>query len=223
MNVIRFILRIMPNNVEIEIREAQMRQWKLYKEMGDIDGSTYWYVNGESLHCIEYHFKHDILKFRAWGSSPHWGGLSWDEDGRDRAIEADHALSILADYFEEQPTEEQLQQGTCKCWKYHMDFRDELLNGEITSDAITTWLENANKQYSIEEDITERLKRLSVPISITKGHDDYIWSCLDYRGVAPTFLDAIEAALEYTADKVLMYLEIFTETDSKNIFPYSDK
>ncbi len=59
---------------------------------------------------------------------------------------ADLALSILADYFGEKPSEKAIYHGRCKCWKPHQDFKWRFVSPqqgnsfEITEDEITAWL-----------------------------------------------------------------------------------
>src|SRR5258706_5836203 len=138
--------------------------------MTEADGSFRWCVNGGLLNYLEYHFKYDIPKFRNWGPGPYPTlNDNWNEkeSAIEDAIQADIALSILADYFEEQPTDEQLKLGQCRCWKYHMDFRrDFTWFDEITSDTIADWIKHTDRQYSIEEDIIQRLHKLSMAVSI---------------------------------------------------------
>ncbi len=179
-----------------------MSGWKLYKPLIDVDGSCYWYVNGEGLNYISYHSDYNVNKF-----------YDWNRNALEVAAEADVALSILADYFEEQPTKEQLDQGQCKCWRFHIDFKNEVLywQKDMTSDGIADWIERKTKQYSLEEDLMEMLKKLSIAISIEKVHTEYIWTLLDRRGTASTFIEALEKALEYAMERFMIYLEFFTE------------
>lgn len=201
--------------------EVIMKKWQVYELEPDIDGSRFWVVNGEYLNHIGYHFHRNVPEFYDQGAPYNWS-RKWDfgSEAREDLILADNALSILADYFEEQPTEEQVDQGQYKCWKYHLGFKRFLrFRDVITSDNIADWIENEDKQYLLEEDLIKRLKNLSVAVSIVREHDDYTWAFLDHRGTAPTFPKAVEAALEYAMDKLLTYLEIFTETPDKNMLP----
>jgi len=182
-----------------------MNEWKLYKSLYDVDGSYVWHVNGESLNHIGYHVMYNNRKFYDWDSDETW----WGSDATEGAIEADTALSILADYFGEQPTKEQLDKGQCQCWKFHIDFKNEFLKFsgyEFSSDKIAAWIENHVKQKSLEQELTETLKDLPIAISIEQDHDEYIWAFFDRRGVAATFTEAVGMALEYAMERYLMYL-----------------
>ena len=164
-----------------------MDEWKLYKRLCDVDGSYFWFVNGESLQYYDYHIKHDAYVF-----------YYWNREALEEAVEADQALSILADYFGEQPSKEQLEQGQCKCWRFHIDFKSEMVwRTEVTSNDIADWIERKTKQFTYEEELMGMLKKLSIPIFIKKDYEDYVWGVLDYRGTAPTFSDALMNALEY--------------------------
>lgn len=53
-------------------------------------------------------------------------GFNWGYGG---SGPADLALSILADFFGENPTREQLNSGECLCWQHHQRFKWELIAG----------------------------------------------------------------------------------------------
>ena len=67
----------------------------------------------------------------------------------------DLALSILADFYEEYPTPEQLHHGTAMCWPHHQKFTwrfiampTENITGnifEVTEDEIRVWLTASQK------------------------------------------------------------------------------
>jgi hypothetical protein len=106
-----------------------------------------------------------------------------------------NALSILADYFGEEPTKEQLDTRQCKCWKLHLAFANEESMGKslISSDDITEWIEYKTKQFSEEDYIILMLKNPSLPILITKSNNDldqYVWSYLDGKGIENSFAEA---------------------------------
>src|SRR5712692_10691760 len=193
-----------------------MSEWKLYKRVYDVDGSVFWMVNGDSLTEISYHFE-KYYNFRGWD----------DDEAKEEARAADLALSILADYLGEEPSKEQLDSGQCMSWKLHINFKNEVANSwsdEITSDRIADWIENQTAQVRVfrEQELIQMLDGLSIAISIKQDHDEYTWSFLDRRGVASTFIQAIEKALEYGMDKLLTYLEISEEVPDKNMLPEID-
>ena len=70
-------------------------------------------------------------------------GFEWGYGG---SGPADLALSILADYFNERPTPEQLYHGHCRCWQLHQPFKRAFVAGAdskgftITSAQIAEWL-----------------------------------------------------------------------------------
>ncbi len=64
---------------------------------------------------------------------------------------AELALSLLADYYGERPTRQELVRRSCRCWRPHQDFqrtilaplpRDQRVHWELTSRQITLWLED---------------------------------------------------------------------------------
>ena len=65
---------------------------------------------------------------------------------------ADLALSILADYFGEQPTDKAVYHGRCKCWRPHQDFKWRFISPqqeasfEITEDEIATWMKETGQE-----------------------------------------------------------------------------
>jgi tetratricopeptide (TPR) repeat protein len=183
-----------------------MSKWKLYKLVYDADGSTDWYVNGKSIPFISYHSIHH----------PHFLGdndyslessMYQDDSEQARpkrsmqeAAEADNALSILADYFNEKPSEKQLDEEQCLCWKYHIDFKNEFLNGwvsEFDSGTIASWLKRKNNEKILEQEIIKMLNSLPIAISIIQGYTNYSWAISDYDGTRDTFIEALKSSLEY--------------------------
>jgi len=85
-------------------------------------------VNGQPLIHIVHHSPTGF-EFGYGGSGP-----------------ADLALSILANYFGEEPSEKALYHGRCKCWKPHQDFKWRFIapqqgnSFEITEDTISSWI-----------------------------------------------------------------------------------
>jgi hypothetical protein len=71
-------------------------------------------------------------------------GLEWGYGG---SGPADLALSILADYFGEQPTKDELYRGECKCWPPHQPFKWAFIGPadragfELTEAQIADWLQ----------------------------------------------------------------------------------
>lgn len=82
----------------------------------------------------------------------HSDALEWSYAG---SGPADTALSILADYFGERPTREQLRQGRCRCWRYHQAFKFAFIapadpsGFTITLEQIAAWLK---KQEADDDD-----------------------------------------------------------------------
>ena len=70
-------------------------------------------------------------------------GFEWGYGG---SGPADLALSILADHFGEQPTEQQLARGRCRCWPLHQPFKWAFIapapreGFRLTSAEIAAWL-----------------------------------------------------------------------------------
>jgi len=77
---------------------------KTYEALRTPDGDVMAFVNGEPLYHVVAHTPDGF----AFGRGP----------GAD-----DLALSILADFFGERPTLEDLYQGECLCLYYHHDFK----------------------------------------------------------------------------------------------------
>lgn len=73
----------------------------------------------------------------------HSTGFEWGYGG---SGPADTALSILADYFDEQPSRAVLMHGDCQCWRYHQAFKWAFIapaahtGFAITTEQIATWL-----------------------------------------------------------------------------------
>ncbi len=66
----------------------------------------------------------------------------------------DLAVSILADYFGENPTKEQLFYGACQCCPAHEDFKQDFLDVQhgdsftISEEEIKPWLAQREKDSS---------------------------------------------------------------------------
>ncbi len=187
--------RYPPNKINLEKGQA-MTEWKVYTPLTDEDGSVNWHVNGKQVNIISYHSTYNLYKF-----------YDWNRNAADIAENFDSALSVLADYFEEQPTKEQLDARQCKCWKYHFAFFREMLClcRIISSDEIDAWIEYKTKQDVLEDDLAKMLSELSYEIRINKTNSDYneyVWTFLDGKGIARTFSDALKDALEYNMFKL---------------------
>lgn len=179
---------------------SKMPKRKVYCKTKDTDGSIVLLLNGIYIDVkatdIRYHRR---------------VGDMCDED---------MALSILADYFGERPTQEQLDKRKIKCWEFHLDFAREILsnNWEVLFDTqIQAWLDKYTARRSLEQEITRKLESLPVPIRIKKEETDYSWSWFDHRGTSPTFTEALDKALEYSMDTVVKYLEIFSEIPDEQL------
>ena len=93
-------------------------------------------VNGKPLRHIELY-------------SP--TGFYFNRSGRGQL---DLAVSILADYFGENPTKEQLFDGDCQCCPAHEDFKQDFLDVQhgdsftISEEEIKLWLAQRAKDSS---------------------------------------------------------------------------
>ena len=92
------------------------------------DGDVMAFVNGEPLHHVVAHSPDGFELGRGGGAD-------------------DLAISILADYFGERPTIEQILQGDCRSLPYHQDFKwaiitpaTDKLGFKVTSGQIERWL-----------------------------------------------------------------------------------
>ena len=101
---------------------------KTYEALRTPDGDVMAFVDGEPLFHVVAHTPDGF----AFGRGP----------GAD-----DLALSILADFFDERPTIEDLYQGECLCLCYHHDFKWAVVTPAtasgaftVTSHDIQTWL-----------------------------------------------------------------------------------
>ncbi len=101
---------------------------KTYEVVRTPDGEVMAFVDGELLRRVGAHNPDGF----AFGRGP----------GADEL-----ALSILADYFDEHPTLEQLYEGECRCLQCHYDFKWAVVTPAsdtgaftITSDEIEAWL-----------------------------------------------------------------------------------
>lgn len=106
----------------------QGKTYRIWREgAADEIGGVRATVNGAPLHHVQYHS--EGFEFGYGGSGP-----------------ADLALSILADYFGEKPTRDQLYRGDCKCWRLHQPFKWTFIAGPdrneltITDAEIAAWL-----------------------------------------------------------------------------------
>lgn len=91
-------------------------------------------VNGHPLPHVEYHTQK---------------GFDFGNAGKESQ---DLALSILADYYEEHPTPEQLHHGSCVCWPKHQKFtwhfiatQTKAMYFKITEEDIIIWLAELEK------------------------------------------------------------------------------
>ena len=101
---------------------------KTYEALRTPDGDVMAFVDGEPLFHVVAHTPDGF----AFGRGP----------GAD-----DLALSILADFFGERPTLEDLYRGECSCKWYHHDFKWAMVTPasesgalKLSSDEIRTWL-----------------------------------------------------------------------------------
>ena len=76
-------------------------------------------------------------------------GYEWSYDG---SGPAGLSLSILADYFGEQPTREQLDRGEPRCWRLHQPFKWAFIAAaphagfRLPERAIAAWLEERQEK-----------------------------------------------------------------------------
>jgi hypothetical protein len=82
-------------------------------------GTVHATVNDHPLPRVEYHSR----------SGFNFGNASKESQ--------DLALSILADYYEEYPTPEQLHRGSCYCWPMHQKFTWQIIATQTDSNAFT--------------------------------------------------------------------------------------
>lgn len=173
-----------------------MSGWKLYKASREEDGSNVWSLDEGELKVFKYHSTRNLYDY-----------YGWNRTSLETAMGYDAALAILADHFDEQLTEEQLDKREGKSWRFHIAFAHEVLalNDVITSFDIEEWIEYKTKQFSEEDELIAMLKNLSLPILISKSNNDldqYVWSFLDGKGIGYTFSDALKNALEFNMFKV---------------------
>ncbi|MCZ7571715.1 MAG: hypothetical protein M5U01_24455 [Ardenticatenaceae bacterium] len=102
---------------------------KVYEVVRTGDGDVMAFVNGDPLYHVIAHTPDGFTFGRGPGAD-------------------DLALSILADFFGERPTLEDLYEGDCLCKQYHHDFKWAFVTPAsarqaltVTSDEIATWLE----------------------------------------------------------------------------------
>jgi len=75
--------------------------------------------------------------------APSPAGFEWGYGG---SGPADTALSILADFFDEQPTREQIRRGNMKAWAFHQPFKWQFISPApyagftLTEQQISDWL-----------------------------------------------------------------------------------
>lgn len=101
---------------------------KTYEVIRTPDGDVMAFVNGEPLHHVVAHSPDGFELGRGGGAD-------------------DLALSILADYFDERPSLDQILAGDCLCLYYHQDLKwavitpaTDKLGFTITSAEIEDWL-----------------------------------------------------------------------------------
>ncbi len=120
-----------PQRMREETRkDASMKVYRIERtHLGTVHAT----VNGNPLPRVEYHNKQGF------------------DFGNASKGSQDLALSILADYYGEFPSPEQLHRGTCLCWPRHQKFTWRFIhvetNGPITimEEEIAAWLEEQEK------------------------------------------------------------------------------
>lgn len=154
---------------------------KIYHFVRDIDDSIGIFANDELLAQIRYHQLSD-----------------------DFCVE-DMALTILADYFKENPTSEQISRGESQCWELHLDFANEMvLRGRwaIFDTQIKSWIDQRIGKTVLENELIKLLEILPIPIVITKEESSYTWKLLNKIDTVPTFINAIQDAFENLIDEL---------------------